>query len=90
MRKLAALYTLSRIMTGGNKMGVLDQIENIIKNKVKNEKGQEIIDLTFSNYTGKMTYFLNVDCVIQEFSSKKKLVNFMNKNGWRINTLSKS
>ena len=71
-------------------MSVLDQIESIIKNKVKNEKGQEIIDLTFSNYTGKMTYFLNVDCVIQEFSSKIKLVNFMNKNGWRINTLSKS
>ena len=71
-------------------MGVLDQIENIIKNKVKNEKGQEIIDLTFSNYTGKMTYFLIVDCVIQEFSSKKKLVNFMNKKGWRINTVRKS
>ena len=71
-------------------MSVLDQIESIIKNKVKNEKGQEIIDLTFSNYTGKMTYFLNVDCVIQEFSSKRKLVNFMNKNGWVINTISKS
>ena len=71
-------------------MGVLDQIENIIKNKVKNEKGQEIIDLTFSNYTSKMTYFLNVDCVIQEFSSKTKLVNFMNKNGWKINTVRKS
>ena len=71
-------------------MSVLDQIESIIKNKVKNEKGQEKIDLTFSNYTGKMTYFLNVDCVIQEFSSKIKLVNFMNKNGWVINTISKS
>ena len=71
-------------------MSVLDQIEEIINKKIKNEKGQEIIDLTFSNYTGKMTYFLNVDCVIQEFTSKTKLVNFMNKNGWRINTLSKS
>ena len=71
-------------------MSVLDQIENIIKNKVKNEKGEEIIDLTFSNYTGKMTYFLNVDCVIQEFTSKTKLVNFMNKNGWVINTVRKS
>ena len=71
-------------------MSVLDQIESIIKNKVKNEKGEEIIDLTFSNYTGKMAYFLNVDCVIQEFSSKRKLVNFMNKNGWVINTISKS
>ena len=54
------------------------------------ESVQEIIDLTFSNYTGKMTYFLNVDCVIQEFSSKIKLVNFMNKNGWVINTVRKS
>ena len=71
-------------------MSVLDQIEEIINKKIKNEKGQEIIDLTFSNYTGKMTYFLNVDCVIQEFTSKTKLVNFMNKNGWKINTLSKS
>ena len=71
-------------------MSVLDRIEEIINKKIKNEKGQEIIDLTFSNYTGKMTYFLNVDCVIQEFTSKTKLVNFINKNGWRINTLSKS
>ena len=71
-------------------MSVLDQIESIIKNKVKNEKGEEIIDLTFSNYTGKMTYFLNEDCVIQEFTSKTKLVNFMNKNGWVINTVRKS
>ena len=65
-------------------MSVLDQIESIIKNKVKNEKGEEIIDLTFSNYTGKTTYFLNVDCVIQEFTSKTKLVNFMNKNGYSL------
>lgn len=34
-------------------MSVLDQIESIIKNKVKNEKGEEIIDLTFSNYKEK-------------------------------------
>ncbi len=71
-------------------MGILDQIEKIIQNKVKNEKGEEIIDITISNYTGKMTYFLNVDCVIQEFSSKVKLVNYMNKNGWVINTVRKS
>ena len=71
-------------------MSILDQIEKIIQNKVKNQKGEEIIDITISNYTGKMTYFLNVDCVIQEFSSKVKLVNYMNKNGWVINTVRKS
>ena len=71
-------------------MGILDQIEKIIQNKVKNQKGEEIIDITISNYTGKMTYFLNVDCVIQEISSKVKLVNYMNKNGWVINTVRKS
>ena len=73
---LSALVILERLTTKKRRkwMSILDQIEKIIQNKVKNQKGEEIIDITISNYTGKI-HLVELRREYDWFFSKYKFSN---------------
>ena len=76
-------------------MSVLDQIEEIITKQLKNEAGDVIWEFS-KNFNGRFSYkikTLNRETMhenVNLFMDKKEIVEWLNKNGWKIYTENKS
>lgn len=77
-------------------MGVLEQIEILIKNNVINHKEKFIAEFSIQLIIGDPIYVLVIadeNNMVPEtlyFDTKEEAVEFLNKNGWNIYTENKS
>ena len=75
---------------GRCEMSELDQIENIIENRIQNDKGLLILEISIEYYA-EYKYILYLTGIGDiHFKNKKKMVDWMNENGWKIYTENKS
>ena len=70
-------------------MSVLDQIDNIIKKEIKGYKDNVILALEINDDCYCIEH-LDQNEFPEHFNTKTEMTNWLNENGWRINTLSKS
>lgn len=76
-------------------MSALDQIDETITKQLKNDEGKIIWEYS-KNYNERFSYkLIIVDTETLEektevFMNKNQMVEWLNKNGWKINTLSRS
>ncbi len=70
-------------------MSVLDQIEEIIKKEIKGKKDNVILSLEIGDDYYCLEHY-EQDEYAKYFKTKKEMVAWLNKNGWKINEISES
>lgn len=74
-----------------NGMGVLDQIEKIMKKKIKSKNNNIITEYDMKLNWGELYYYIRLDNEEGEvFKTKEDMAVWLNEKGWRINALHKS
>ena len=74
-----------------NGTSILDQIENIMEKKIKSKNNNIITEYDMKLNWGELYYYIRLDNEEGEvFKTKEEMAIWLNKNGWRINTLHKS
>ena len=74
-----------------NGTGILEKIENIMKKQIKSEMGNIITEYDMKLNWGGLYYNIRLDNEKGEvFKTKEDMAVWLNKKGWRINTLHKS
>ena len=80
-------------ISGINVTGVLDQIDNLIAKKVISKQGYRIEYFSIVQSNGSK-YFITLikdrSSLRDQFESKKEMVDWLNKNGFKIYTKNKS
>lgn len=81
-------------------MSVLEQINEIIRRDITNENGYEIVRFAINDgyafgyaslsYALKLLNRKTNRVISAEFITMEGMVEWLNKNGWKINTISKS
>ena len=74
-----------------NGASILDQIEKIMKKKIKSKNNNIITEYDMKLNWGELYYYIRLDNEKGEvFKTKEDMAFWLNKKGWRINTLHKS
>ena len=68
-----------------NGMGILEQIENIMKKQIKSEMGNIITEYDMKLNWGGLYYYIRLDNEEGEvFKTKEDMADWLNKKGWNI------
>ena len=65
-------------------MSVFDNIENIVRRGMPNDKGEIIDDFSFGSMGVRFSYMIHYNFSFLEFFSKEELISWFWENGWEI------